>query len=73
QLRLAREAGSEDPAIDREAGYLHAEAGRWKESLDAFVRYLERTPALDGSGREDAARRAAKDFVKEHVLPHVEG
>ncbi len=71
-LEKAKEAGYTEPELDRALGYRHADLGRWKDSLDAFNRYLDRTGPLDAAGREDPARNAAKEFVRRSVLPHVE-
>jgi len=68
----ARDQGHDTTALDRSLGYLYAEAGILKKSLDAFNRYFERTPVVDEAGREDAQRAAARRFVTENVLPFVE-
>ena len=72
-LERARKTGYDEPALDRAFGYRHADAGHWKESLDAFNRYFERTQVFQAGGGEDLPRKAAKDFVRDHVLPHAGG
>jgi len=68
----ARDQGHDTPTLDRDLGYVHAEVGRLKTSLEAFNRYFERTPVVDEAGREDPQRAAARLFVRERVLPFVE-
>ncbi len=70
-LERARKSGYAEPALDRAFGYRHADAGHWKESLDAFNRYFERTPVFQEGGGVDRAREAAKDFVRDRVVPQV--
>jgi lipoprotein NlpI len=58
--------GYDAPDVWRALGHHYAEIGAWKESLEAFNRYLEAPPA----GNE-AEREATRAFVKETVLPRV--
>jgi tetratricopeptide (TPR) repeat protein len=62
----AREAGFDPSLVERTLGYLHAEVGAWKESLEAFTRYLETRPSGD-----EAEREAARRFVNEKVVPRL--
>ncbi|HVR73231.1 MAG TPA: tetratricopeptide repeat protein, partial [Planctomycetota bacterium] len=63
-LALARDGGHSSPSVDRRLGYLHAEAGQWEASLDAFNRYLEKAPP---SSEKDQV----KTFIKDSVLPRL--
>ena len=58
--------GYDAPGVWRALGHHYAEIGAWKESLEAFNRYLE-TPV---SG-DEAERESTRAFVKETVLPRV--
>lgn len=68
----ASEQGHDTAALDLSLGYLYAEAGILKKSLEAFNRYFERTPLVSEAGGEDPQRAAARVFVRENVLPFVE-
>jgi tetratricopeptide (TPR) repeat protein len=54
-------------SLDLEIGRLCAELGRWKESLEAFQRFLESREA----GISEAEKHEARRFVDEKVIPHL--